>query len=82
MSSITHEIKRIIEGYLNNAMTTTVISGTYQADGSVKIDQKLTLFPSMVIIPEHIKKEGLAPGAKLSLIRHWGGQQYTVVGKV
>lgn len=70
-----HEIKTIIQNYLNNAKLCSLTVGTVVSDG-VKINEKLTI-PTELI--KGNLKEYVSAGDKVRLIRNHGGQEFYIV---
>lgn len=75
-----NEIKTICKNLIENMRLCDVVFGTLQTDGSVRVDQKLTLPASSVTRPEHLAC--LASGSTVMLLRCTGGQRYVLIGKV
>ncbi|MFD0959798.1 DUF2577 domain-containing protein [Paenibacillus chungangensis] len=48
----------------------------------VQVDQRFTLPPEFLIMPESLSLRGLQQGDKLILLRMQGGQRYLLVDKV
>lgn len=69
-----HEIKTIVQNYLNNAKLCNIAMGTVESDG-IRISEK-------IVIPDVLIKGNLknytATGDKVNLIRNHGGKEYYI----
>lgn len=70
-----HEIKTIVQNYLNNAKLCNITMGTVES-GGIRISEK-------IVIPDVLIKGNLknyaALGDKVNLIRNHGGKEYYVL---
>ncbi|PKM49579.1 MAG: DNA helicase [Firmicutes bacterium HGW-Firmicutes-7] len=70
-----HEIKTIVNNYLNNVSLCDIILGTVTSSG-IKISDKLTI-PNELVIGN--LKSSVIVGNKVRLLRNHGGQQFYIL---
>lgn len=70
-----HEIKTIVQNYLNNAKLCNLTVGTVTGDG-IQVSDKLTV-PMELVVGN--LKSSLIAGQKVRLIRNHGGQQFYIL---
>lgn len=70
-----HEIKTIVQNYLNNAKLCSLMIGKVEGEG-VRVSDKL-IIPNELIIGN--LKNSIIIGQKVRLLRNHGGQQFYIL---
>jgi len=70
-----HEIRTIVQNFLDNAKLCNLIIGTVTSDG-IRISDKLTISNEFIL---GNLKNSILIGQKVRLLRNHGGQQYYIL---
>ena len=83
VSNMTDLIKKIALEVVETSNPVKIVFGTMLSTSplKIKIDQKLTLGSTNLIIPKSVSDDPLVTGDSVIMIRMQGGQQYVVIDK-
>ena len=83
---ITNKIKEIVMNYINYANLSDVVFGTVVASTPIKVkldtSSNLQIGEPFIIVTDKFKKEPLAVGNKVVLIKATGGQKFVILDKL
>lgn len=82
MPNLVQIIKKIAVEAVEAGKPMQILFGVYQADGSIKVDQKLIYTDAFLVWRDGLKKESLTAGDSLILLSFPGGQRFLVLDKV
>lgn len=83
---IVNTIKEIVSNYINYANLSDVVFGTVVANTPIKVkldtSSNLQIGEPFIIVTDKFKKEPLAVGNKVVLIKATGGQKFVILDKL